>query len=127
MTLAFINQAGPCIKRKLQKLECLGGKSLRDLVTVPEKVYNGSGSAEERRRGKKGTKFSIWLAFYWLQPRIPKTIERNCDSWWPGNRKKNQEGIKGHDWKRNDAHTIRRNETQLINSQGQKLEFNLEI
>lgn len=36
--LAFINQSAQDIRRKLQKLERLGGKSLRDLVGVAEKV-----------------------------------------------------------------------------------------
>lgn len=34
MTLAFINQSAPDIKRKLQRLEHLGEKSIRDLVKV---------------------------------------------------------------------------------------------
>lgn len=34
MTLAFINQSVPDIKRKLQRLEHLGEKSIRDLVKV---------------------------------------------------------------------------------------------
>ena len=32
--LAFINQAAPDIKRKLQRVERLGEKSLRDVVVV---------------------------------------------------------------------------------------------
>lgn len=31
MTLAFSNQAAPCIKRELQKLECLGEKKALEI------------------------------------------------------------------------------------------------
>ncbi|CAD7668002.1 unnamed protein product [Nyctereutes procyonoides] len=38
--MAFVNQAAPDIKKKLQRVERLGEKSLQDLVTVAERVYN---------------------------------------------------------------------------------------
>lgn len=37
MTPAFINQSAPDIKRRLQRLEHLGEKSIRNLVKVAEK------------------------------------------------------------------------------------------
>ena len=40
VVLAFINQSAPDIRRKLQKLERLGEKLLRDLVQVLEKVFH---------------------------------------------------------------------------------------
>lgn len=47
--MALVSQPTPDIKRKLQRVEWLGEKSLRDLVTVAEKVYNSRDSAEERQ------------------------------------------------------------------------------
>lgn len=49
LALVFINQAAPDIKRKLQRVERLGEKSLRDLVIVAEKVFNGRKSSEEKQ------------------------------------------------------------------------------
>lgn len=54
--MAFINQAAPDIKRKIQKLECLGEKSIRDLVIVAEKVYNRRESVEQKEIKKKKEK-----------------------------------------------------------------------
>lgn len=39
VTIAFIDQSSSDIKEKLQKLEGLQSKSLKDLVQVTEKVY----------------------------------------------------------------------------------------
>ena len=38
--MAFVNQAAPDIKKKLQRVERLGEKSLQDLVIIAERVYN---------------------------------------------------------------------------------------
>ncbi|CAK7318078.1 Gag polyprotein [Vulpes lagopus] len=46
---AFVNQAAPDIKRKLQRVERLGEKSLQDLVIVAERVYNNRESLEEQQ------------------------------------------------------------------------------
>ena len=40
MIMAFVNRAAPDIKKKLQRVERPGEKSLQDLVIVAEKVYN---------------------------------------------------------------------------------------
>ena len=50
--MAFINQSVPDIRGKLQKLERLGKKSLRDLVEVVEKVYNRETEDEKIKTGK---------------------------------------------------------------------------
>ena len=47
--MAFVNQAAPDIKRKLQRVERLGEKSLQDLITVAERVYNNRQSPEEQQ------------------------------------------------------------------------------
>ena len=47
--LAFVNQAAPDIKRKLQRIEGLGEQSIQDLVRAAEKVFN---NRETLRRGK---------------------------------------------------------------------------
>lgn len=38
--LAYVNQTAPDIRKKLQSLERLEERGLRDLVAVAEKVYN---------------------------------------------------------------------------------------
>ena len=53
--MAFVNQAAPDIKKKLQRIERLGEKSLQDLVIVAERVYNNRESPEEQQ-----TKLSDW-------------------------------------------------------------------
>jgi hypothetical protein len=49
VSLVFFNQAAPDIKKKLQGLERIGEKSLRDLMKVAEKVSNERESAEEKQ------------------------------------------------------------------------------
>lgn len=46
--LAYVNQAAPDFKKKLQYLERLGERGLRDLVAVAEKV-----TIREKRRTRK--------------------------------------------------------------------------
>ena len=48
VTLAFMNQAAPDIRRKLQKIERLGEQSLQDLVRAAERVFNHRETPEER-------------------------------------------------------------------------------
>ena len=38
--LAFVNQAAPDIRKKLQKIERLGEQSIQDLVRAAERVFN---------------------------------------------------------------------------------------
>ena len=49
VALAFINQAAPDIKQKLQRVERLGEKSVRELVIVAERVFNGRETEEEKQ------------------------------------------------------------------------------
>ena len=56
--LAFVNQAAPDIRRKLQKIERLGEQTIQDLVRAAEKVFNNRGTPEKReerirQEGKK--------------------------------------------------------------------------
>ena len=44
----IINQSAPDIRRKLQKLERLGKKPLKDLVEVVEKVYHNGETKDEK-------------------------------------------------------------------------------
>ena len=46
--LAFVNQAAPDIRRKLQRIERLGEQSIQDLVRAAEKVFNNRKTPEER-------------------------------------------------------------------------------
>ena len=47
--MAFVNQAAPDIKKKLQRVERLREKSLQDLVIVAEQVYNNRECPEEQQ------------------------------------------------------------------------------
>ena len=49
LILYFVNQAAPNIRKKLPKLERLGEKSIRDLITVAERVYNTQETPEEKQ------------------------------------------------------------------------------
>jgi hypothetical protein len=53
VALAFIIQAAPDIKRKLQSVERLGERSLRDLVIVAEKVFNKRKCRGEKMKAEK--------------------------------------------------------------------------
>ena len=46
--LAFVNQAAPDIRRKLQRIERLGEQTIQDLVRAAEKVFNNRETPEER-------------------------------------------------------------------------------
>ena len=47
--LAFVNQAAPDIRRKLQKIERLGEQSIQDLVRAAERVFNHRETPEEKK------------------------------------------------------------------------------
>ena len=47
--LAFVNQAAPGIRRKLQKIEGLGEQTIQDLLKAAEKVFNNRETPEERK------------------------------------------------------------------------------
>ena len=49
LTMHFVNQEAPDIRKKLQKLERLGAKSIQDLITVAERVYNTRETLEEKQ------------------------------------------------------------------------------
>ena len=49
--LAFVNQAAPDIRKKLQKIERLNEQSLQDLVRAAERVFNHRETPEEREDG----------------------------------------------------------------------------
>ena len=49
--LAFVNQAAPDIRRKLQKIERLGEQSIQDLVRAAKRAFNHRETPEERKEG----------------------------------------------------------------------------
>ena len=51
--MAFIDQASRDIRKKLQRLEGLQAKPLRDLVQVAEKVYHNRETEEEEKEQRK--------------------------------------------------------------------------
>ena len=46
--LAFVNQAAPDIRKKLQKMEGLREQTIQDLLKAAEKVFNNRETPEER-------------------------------------------------------------------------------
>ena len=52
--LAFVNQAAPDIRRKLQKIERLGEQSIQDLVRAAERVFNHRKTPEKRKESVRG-------------------------------------------------------------------------
>ena len=59
--LAFVNQAAPDIRRKLQKIERLGEQSLQDLVRAAERVFNHRETPEEREARIRRVKENLEL------------------------------------------------------------------
>ena len=53
VTMAFIDQASRDIRKKIQRLDGLLDKSLRDLVQVAEKVYHNRETEEEKGQRKR--------------------------------------------------------------------------
>ena len=49
LIMHFVNQAAPDIRKMLQKPEHLGEKSIQDLITVAERVYNTRETPEEKQ------------------------------------------------------------------------------
>lgn len=53
VTMAFTDHTSRDIRKKLQRLEGLQGKSLTDLVQAAEKVYHNRETVEEEQREKE--------------------------------------------------------------------------
>lgn len=65
MTLTFINQSALDIKRKLQRLECLRKKGIKDLVVVAEKVFNVRTVQRKRKLQRSSTRTNTLLLCCW--------------------------------------------------------------
>ena len=54
--LAFVNQAAPDTRRKLQKIEGLGEQTIQDLLKAAEKVFNNRPQKKGKSKvdGRKG-------------------------------------------------------------------------
>lgn len=52
IVFAFVNQADPDVKRKLQSIERLEEKNVRELVTAVEKVYRKKETEEQKEERK---------------------------------------------------------------------------
>lgn len=77
IALVFIHPSAPDIRRKLQKLERLGEKTLRDLVEVAEKMYHNRETKDEKKI-KTGMILNRDLAKILLANNIPDQRERKC-------------------------------------------------
>ena len=75
LIMHFVNQAAPDIRKKLQKLECLGEKSIQDLITVAERVYNTQETPEEKQ-AKAADCQTCNMARILLAATVPDSRER---------------------------------------------------
>ena len=71
----FVNQAALDIRKKLQKLERLGEKSIQDLITVAERVYNTRETPEEKQ-AKAADRQTRNMAHILLAATVPDSGER---------------------------------------------------
>ena len=98
--LAFVNQAAPHIKKKLQKIERLNEQSLQDLVRAAKRVFNHRETQEERedriRRKKKNLELKKTVKIkkswprYFLLGLKTKTGSRKGKNWTQKLKKKHQ-------------------------------------
>lgn len=77
LIFVFVNQAAHDIRNKLVKLEGLGERNIRDLMTVAERVFYTRKSAEEKEIKKQRRQEKSLARCWWLNRSI---IARNC-SW----------------------------------------------
>lgn len=77
VALVCIYSSAPDIRRKLQKLERLGEKTLRDLVEVAEKMYHNRETKDEKKI-KTGKILNRDLAKILLANNILDQRERKC-------------------------------------------------
>ena len=75
MITHFVNQAALDIRKKLQKLERLGEKSIQDLITVAERVYNTRETPEEKQ-AKAADRQTCNMARILLAATVPDSGER---------------------------------------------------
>ena len=75
LIMHFVNQAAPDIRKKLQKLERLGEKSIQDLVTVAERVDN-TREAPEEKQAKAADLQTHNMAHILLAATVPDSGER---------------------------------------------------
>ena len=98
--LAFVNQAAPDIRKKLQKIERLSEQSLQDLVRAAERVFNHRETPEERedriRRKKKNLELKKTVKIkkswprYFLLGLKTKTGSKKGKNWTQKLKKKRQ-------------------------------------
>ena len=75
LIMHFVNQAAPDIRKKLQKLERLGEKSIQDLITVAERVDNTQETPEEKQ-AKAADRQTHNMAHILLAATVPDSGER---------------------------------------------------
>ena len=75
LIMHFVNQAAPDIRKKLQKLERLGEKSIQDLITVAERVYN-TRETPEKKQAKAADRQTRNMACIVLAATVPDSGER---------------------------------------------------
>ena len=81
LIMHFVNQAAPNTRKKLQKLERLGEKSIQDLITVAERVYNTRETPEEKQ-AKAADRQTCNMARILLAATVPDSGERtSCTAW----------------------------------------------
>ena len=75
LIMHFVKQAAPDIRKKLQKLERLGEKSIQDLITVAERVYN-TRESPEKKKAKAADRQTRNMTCILLAATVPDSGER---------------------------------------------------
>ena len=78
LIMRFVNQVAPDIRKKLQKLDRLGEKSIQDLITVAERVYNTHETPEEKQ-AKAADRQTRNMARILLATTVPDSGERSAN------------------------------------------------
>ena len=91
LNLAFVSQAAPDIRKKLQKLDGFEGKkNLSELVEIARKVFNNRDSQEKRQTKKKKLSRVVAAVLDAREGRGPRTPKE----FWSGQKKKDKQRVK---------------------------------
>lgn len=61
--MAFVNQAAPEIRKKLQKIDRLADKSIPELLAIAKKVYNNRETPEDKQARTQEKYTRVWPKF----------------------------------------------------------------
>uniref|UniRef100_A0A673T755 CCHC-type domain-containing protein n=1 Tax=Suricata suricatta TaxID=37032 RepID=A0A673T755_SURSU len=110
VVMAFVNQAAPDIKRKLQKLEDFEGKQIQDFVRIAQRVYNNRDAPEEKQLKATREMTKVLTSVIQGDQRLPLAKDqcayckerghwkKNCPKKGPAYKKAGSQSSKPHTW-----------------------------